>query len=94
VIGAGGALAALVGHNNRLEGRALAILALAMGAPILVVALGGLRAALRLAEDQAGWLLSSLGVTPDGRRAARWLSRAALWLLAAVTYGSIVVAGS
>jgi hypothetical protein len=89
VVGAGGALAALVGANNRLEGGALVVLATAMGAPILLVAVGGVAAAIHGSDARAAWLFDALGVTPVERVAARGLAGGAFGVVAGTVYGLV-----
>jgi len=86
---AGGALTALISRNHSLAGQALVELALAMGAPLLLIALGGAANALASAEAAAGWLLDAHGVSPLARAAARALAAAAVGLVAGALHGAL-----
>lgn len=70
LVGLGGAaLTALVAHNNDAGGSVA--FALAMSAPFLVVAVGGVVEAVVAAERDAGWLVATTGTAAPVRVAAR-----------------------
>jgi hypothetical protein len=90
VTAAAGLLVALVGRNHALSGRPLVSLALAMGAPALVVALGGVISALAAAEAAAAWVVDAAGVPRETRTAARVLAAAAAGAVAGALLGAVV----
>jgi hypothetical protein len=86
---AGGALTALVAHNNTAEGSIA--LALGMTGPILIVAAGGVVEALAVAEREASWLLITTRSGDGVQRGARAAATAAVGAALALVSGAVVV---
>jgi hypothetical protein len=86
VAAAGGALAALLSRNTGQS------LQLAVGAPMLVLASGGLVDAILAAEREAGWLLTASGAASSARAAGRAGAAAAVGAGAGAVFAALASA--
>jgi hypothetical protein len=92
VAGAGAALTALVGRNNDAGGSLP--FALAMSAPVLVVAAGGIVEVVIAAERDAGWLVAATPASPAVSVGARALAAGAVGLVLGAAVAAAIAAAA